>query len=90
MQPKDGRGRKPPRGGLCRVEFYAGQKAGETPRALTWRGRTLAIDEVRGRRRVLDTASGLISDVFECVIRGGRRARISKPARGPCRVRFLD
>ena len=70
------------------MEFYAGHRSGETPRILVWRGRRLEIGSVRRRSRVLDKASGLIKDVFDCEVQG-RRAVISRPASGPCRVRFL-
>ena len=75
--------------GFCRVEFYAGHKSCETPRVLVWRGRKIEIESIRGRRRVLDVTSGRIRDVFECRVQG-RRAVISRPASGPCRIRFLD
>ena len=75
--------------GFCRVEFYAGHKSFETPRILVWRGRRLEVESVGSRRRILDESSGRVRDVFECRVQG-RRAVISRPAKGPCRIRFLD
>lgn len=65
----------------CRVEFYAGSKAEETPRRVHCQGKDMNVDEVLGRRRVMDKASGRTTEEFTLVL-DGRIARIRRTISG--------
>jgi hypothetical protein len=54
----------------CRVEFYAGGRAEETPRRVIYRGLTGVVEGVLGRKRVMDKASGITTDEFTLVLDG--------------------
>lgn len=53
-------------------EFYAGHKAGETPRFAIVAGRRLEVREVLDRKRTLDAETGEITDLFRCRLVDGR------------------
>jgi len=54
----------------CRVEFYAGGRAEETPRRVIWLTHTAAAEKVLGRRRVIDKTSGRTTEEFTLVLDG--------------------
>jgi hypothetical protein len=53
-------------------EFYAGHKAGETPRFALVESRRLEVREVLERKRTLDPGTGKVTDVFRCRLEDGR------------------
>ncbi len=61
-------------------EFYAGHKAGETPRFAIVAGRRLEVREVLDRKRTLDTETGKITDLFRCRLVDGRVVDVAVPA----------
>lgn len=70
----------------ARVECYAGSKGEETPRAVVMGGHRLEISEILDRRRVLDRASGWISQIWRCRLADGREARLELREDGSWRV----
>jgi len=65
----------------CRVEFYAGGRAEETPRRVIWLKHTADVEKVLGRRRVMDKASGRTSDEFTLAL-DGRIAKVRRTISG--------
>ena len=65
MPARSGVGRVP-----CRVEFYAGGRAEETPRRVIYRGHAAVVERVLGRKRVLDKASLKTTEEFTLVLDG--------------------
>ncbi len=63
----------------CRVEFYSGSRADETPRLIHCGGRDLPVVEVLERRRVKGAATGRVSDEFTVRLSSGT----AKLRRGP-------
>lgn len=63
----------------CRVEFYSGSRAEESPRLIHCGGRDLAVEEVLERRRVKDAATGRVADEFTVRLASGT----AKLRRGP-------
>jgi len=61
-------------------EFYAGHKAGETPRIALVEGRRLEVREVLERKRTLDSGTGKVTDVFRCRLEDGRIVNVAAPA----------
>lgn len=52
-------------------EFYAGQKAAETPRFAVIEGRRLEVRDVLSRKRTFDPKTGEIMDLFRCRLEDG-------------------
>ena len=76
MPARSGVGRVP-----CRVEFYAGGRAEETPRRVIYRGHAAVVEGVLGRKRVRDKASGITTDEFTLVL-NGRTAKLRRTISG--------
>lgn len=72
------------------VEFYAGHRGDETPRAVVAAGRRIGISRVLARERVLDRATGASRDVWRCRLEDGRTVTIEIFADGARRVSGLD
>lgn len=70
------------------VEFYAGHKGGETPRAVVAAGRRFEVRRVLDRRRVLDAASGSTREVWRCLLDDGRTVTVELLEDGSRRVLF--
>lgn len=70
----------------AQVEFYAGFKGRETPRAVVIDGRRRGVTSVLSRQRVLDAASGTMREVWHCGLADGRVATIELLENGACRV----
>lgn len=68
------------------VEFYAGSRGRETPRAVVIEGMRLEVVSVLSRERVLDAASGGTREVWCCGLADGRVATIELLEDGACRV----
>ena len=64
--------------GENRVEFYAGSRGGETPRAVIIDNARLEVVEVLLRKRVLDRAGGPVRDVWRCRLGDGREVLIER------------
>ncbi len=60
------------------VEFYAGHKRDETPRAVVIGGRRFAVRQVLDRGRILDAATGAIRETWRCLLEDGRMATIER------------
>lgn len=58
-------------------EFYAGHKAGETPRFAIVEGRRLEVREVLDRKRTLDPGTGKIMDLFRCRLEDGQVVEVA-------------
>jgi len=71
------------------VEFYAGHKGDETPRAVVVDGRRLEVVEILRRTRALDRADGRVRDVWRCRLEDGRAAAVERLDDGTCRVSVL-
>jgi hypothetical protein len=69
------------RGVPCRVEFYAGSRAEETPRRVIWREHSAAVEKVLGRRRVMDKVSRKTSEEFTVILEG-RTVMLRRKASG--------
>lgn len=54
----------------CRVEFYAGSRAEETPRRVIYRGQTAVVERILGRKRAMDKSSGMTADIFTLILEG--------------------
>lgn len=67
-----------PAGGENVVEFYAGYRGGETPRAVIIDNVRLEVVEVLLRKRVLDRAGGPVRDIWRCRLGDGREAVIER------------
>lgn len=61
-------------------EFYAGHKAGETPRFALVEGRRLEVREVLERKRSFDPKTGKVTDLFKCRLEDGRIVNVAAPA----------
>jgi len=70
----------------ARVEFYAGHRGDETPRAVIIAGRRLAVSRVLDRARVLDAAGGGTRDTWRCRLEDGRMVTIELLPDGATRV----
>jgi hypothetical protein len=68
------------------VEFYAGSKGRETPRAVVIDGTRIEVMSVISRKRVLDAASGGIREMWRCRLADGRVATIELLEDGAWRV----
>jgi len=65
----------------CRVQFYAGSRADETPRRVVFAGRDLAVEKVLGRKRIQDKATGKVGEEFTIVLEG-QTARLRQARSG--------
>jgi hypothetical protein len=72
------------------VEFYAGQKADETPRAIVREGRRIEIARVLARERKEDAAGGSRREVWRVLLADGRTATIELLESGARRVIGVD
>ncbi len=70
-----------------RVEFYAGYKGEETPRAFILRGFKYAIEKVLSRQRRLDKDTGEHYDLFVCRV-AGETVKIIRHDSGECELSF--
>lgn len=77
-----------PRGPGAAVEFYAGSRGGETPRAVTIDGLRFEVRSILARERVLDAATGSVRDVWRCRLDDGRVAVVEFSEGGAGRVTF--
>jgi len=73
---------RPPEATDAKVEFYAGQRGDETPRAVVIDGRRLEVRQVLDRRRTLDAATGSIRETWRCRLEDGRSVTIERLGSG--------
>ena len=76
----------PARSGLhrvpCRVEFYAGGRADETPRRIIYRGHAAVVERILERKRVMDKDSGIAGEEFTLILDGRvAKLRPTRPGR---------
>ena len=70
----------------AKVESYAGYKGEETPRAVVLDGKRFVIASVLSRKRVLDSDSGRVREVWRCRLEDGRTVTVERPENGIWRV----
>jgi len=70
----------------AKVEFYAGYKGDETPRAIVLEGRRIKVLSVRARSRVLDAATGSVRETWRCRLDDGRTVIVERLDDGTTRV----
>jgi hypothetical protein len=63
------------------VRFYSGYAGDETPRALIIGGREYPVERVLSRRRCADKKTGIIRELFECLV-SGKKVIIRKDESG--------
>jgi hypothetical protein len=63
---------------LERVEFYAGGSGQEKPLAVYAEGKRYLVEKVISRKRIMDSQSGRIKEVFKCQLTGGEMVKIEK------------
>ncbi len=68
------------------VESYSGYRGEETPRALVLDGERFEVAGVLSRKRVLDAATGLRREVWECRLSDGRSVIVERLENGAWRV----
>jgi hypothetical protein len=68
------------------VEFHAGYKGEETPRAVLFEGRRIEVASVILRKRIVDSRSGLRREVWRCRLDDGREVTIELAEDGSCSV----
>ena len=67
------------------VEFYAGHRGDETPRAVVIGGRRLEVRQVLDRGRTLDAATGSVRETWRCRLEDGRVVTVDRLESGPGR-----
>lgn len=72
------------------VEFYAGHKGAETPRAVLRGGRRFEIARVLVHERVEDAATRSRREVWRCLLEDGRPVTVELLEGGAWRVSGLD
>jgi hypothetical protein len=72
---------------IVSVEFYAGYKGEEIPRAFILRGRKYAVEKVLSRQRCLAKDSGEHCDLFVCCV-AGETVKIIRHDSGECELSF--
>jgi len=70
----------------AQVEFYAGSRGQEKPRAIVIDGTRIEVMSVISRKRVLDAASGGIREMWRCRLADGRVATVELLEDGAWRV----
>ncbi|MCR4409722.1 MAG: hypothetical protein QHH43_06695 [Candidatus Saccharicenans sp.] len=63
---------------IDRVEWYAGYRGREKPRAVWVAGQRIEVEEIIWQKRIREAKSGRIREVFLCRLPGGQQARIIK------------
>jgi len=53
------------------VEYYAGSRGEEYPLAVVRDGRRLLVSEVKERKRIVDSATGVLRETFVCRLEDG-------------------
>jgi len=61
-----------------RVEFYAGGNGQEKPLAVYRAGERHLIEKVISKKRIMDSRTGRIKEVFECQLAGGEKIEIER------------
>ncbi len=61
-----------------RVEFYAGGYGQEKPLAVYRAGERHLIEKVISKKRIMDSRTGRIKEVFECQLAGGEKIEIER------------
>lgn len=63
-----------------RVEWYAGYRGEEKPRAVVVGGERIEVVEIISQKRIREKKSGRTREVFECQLATGQRVRIERVA----------
>ncbi len=63
---------------IDRVEWYAGYRGQEKPRAVWVSGQRIEVEEIIWQKRIIEAKSGLTREVFLCRLAGGNQVRIIK------------
>ncbi|MBC7349466.1 MAG: hypothetical protein H5U05_05780 [Candidatus Aminicenantes bacterium] len=61
-----------------KVEWYAGYRGEEKPRAVVSAGQRIEVVEIIWQKRMRESKSGLIREVFRCRLADGRKVTIEK------------
>jgi len=61
-----------------RVEFYAGGSGQERPLAVYRAGERHLIEKVISKKRIMDSRTGRLKEVFECELAGGEKIEIER------------
>jgi hypothetical protein len=72
------------------VEFYAGHRGGERPRAVVIAGRRSRVQAVLGRERVEDAATRARREIWRCRLDDGRTVTVEVLENGAARVSGPD
>jgi hypothetical protein len=70
----------------ARVEWYAGHKDDETPRAVVAGGRRFEVSRVLSRERIMSAADGRRREVWRCLLDDGRSVTIELAEGGAASV----
>ena len=60
------------------VEYYAGGSGQERPLSIYRDGERQLIEKVISRKRIMDSRTGRLKEVFECELAGGERIEIER------------
>lgn len=63
---------------IVSVEFYAGSSGQEKPLAVYAEGKRYLVEKVISKKRIMDSRSGQIKEVFKCQLTGGEIVKIEK------------
>ncbi|RFT16179.1 MAG: hypothetical protein OP8BY_1783 [Candidatus Saccharicenans subterraneus] len=63
---------------IDRVEWYAGYRGQEKPRAVWVAGKKIEVEEIIWQKRIREAKSGRTREVFLCRLAGGNQVRIVK------------
>jgi hypothetical protein len=60
------------------VEYYAGGRGEERPLAVVRAGRRLLVSEVKERKRIVDSATGVLRETFICRLENGEVVTVER------------
>jgi hypothetical protein len=63
---------------IASVEYYAGSSGQEKPLAVYAEGKRYLVEKVISKKRIMDSRSGQIKEVFKCQLAGGEIVKIEK------------
>lgn len=63
---------------IDRVEWYAGYRGREKPRAVWVAGQRIEVEGIIWQKRIREAGSGRTREVFLCRLAGGQQVRIVK------------